>query len=92
MTSSTREKRCHKKTKQKSISSKWKLQKDRRERTKKKKKNDILGVSWASRRVSGHPGRSASSPTGQQQDRAVPKNNQSTNHRELNRWSIYNII
>jgi hypothetical protein len=51
-----------------------------------------LGVSWASRRVSGHPGRSASSPTGQQQDRAVPKNNQSTNHRELNRWSIYNII
>jgi hypothetical protein len=34
------------------------------------KKNYILGVSWASRRVSGHPGRSASSPMGQQQDRA----------------------
>lgn len=32
MTSSTREKRCHKKTKQKSISSKWELQKDRREK------------------------------------------------------------
>lgn len=57
-------------------------------RTEEKRKNDILGVSWASRRVSGHPGRSASSPTGQQQDRAVPKNSQSTSHRELNRWSI----
>jgi hypothetical protein len=66
--------------------------KGQKRKKKKKKKNDILGVSWASRRVSGHPGRSASSPTGQQQDRAVPKNNQSTNHRELNRWSIYNII